>query len=60
MAMASPFSSLQHAISIAREIWFHKMNVWCWLEAISGRSCFNEYLEMANKSIMQFCSSRTL
>ncbi|XP_052116544.1 uric acid degradation bifunctional protein TTL-like [Arachis duranensis] len=53
MAMASPFSSLQHAISVAREIWFHKMNVWCWLEAISGRSCFNKYLEMANKSIMQ-------
>ncbi|RYR27209.1 hypothetical protein Ahy_B02g061552 [Arachis hypogaea] len=53
MAMASPFSSLEHAISVAREIWFRKMNVWCWLEAISGRSCFNEYLEMANESIMQ-------
>ncbi|QHN75687.1 Uric acid degradation bifunctional protein TTL [Arachis hypogaea] len=53
MAMASPFSSLEHAISVAREIWFRKLNVWCWLEAISGRSCFNEYLEMANESTMQ-------
>ncbi|RYR08164.1 hypothetical protein Ahy_B05g075725 [Arachis hypogaea] len=53
MAMASPFSLLEHAISVSREIWFHKMNVWCWLEAILGRSCFNEYLEMANESIMQ-------
>ncbi|XP_072054950.1 uric acid degradation bifunctional protein TTL-like [Arachis hypogaea] len=53
MAMASPFSSLELAISLAIEIWFHKMNVWCWLEAISRRSCYNEYLEMANESIMQ-------
>ncbi|QHO38900.1 uncharacterized protein DS421_4g124430 [Arachis hypogaea] len=53
MSMVSPFSSLEHAISVAREIWFRKMNMWCWLEAISGRSCFNEYLKMANESIMQ-------
>ncbi|XP_057724004.1 uric acid degradation bifunctional protein TTL-like [Arachis stenosperma] len=53
MAIASPFSSLEHAISLAIEIWFHKMNVWCWLEAISRRSCYNEYLKLANESIMQ-------
>ncbi|RYQ99333.1 hypothetical protein Ahy_B07g087266 [Arachis hypogaea] len=53
MTMTSPFSSLEHAIFVAREIWFHKMNAWCWLEAILGCFCFNEYLEMANESIMQ-------
>ncbi|XP_057739737.1 uncharacterized protein LOC130956764 [Arachis stenosperma] len=53
MAMVSPFSSLEHAISIAREIWFRKVNVRGWLEAISGRSCINQYLEMANETVMQ-------
>ncbi|KAL4374232.1 hypothetical protein AHAS_Ahas05G0161200 [Arachis hypogaea] len=41
MAMASPFTSLEHAIAVARDIWFHKVNVKCWLEAISGCSCVN-------------------
>ncbi|XP_057756067.1 uric acid degradation bifunctional protein TTL-like [Arachis stenosperma] len=45
MAMASPFSSLEHAITITRDIWYRKLNVRSWLEAISGRSCSNEYLE---------------
>ncbi|RYR67744.1 hypothetical protein Ahy_A03g014134 [Arachis hypogaea] len=53
MAMASPFSSLEHAISIAKDIWFCKVNVRCWLEAISGRSYFNQYLEMTSESTMQ-------
>ncbi|XP_016191747.1 uric acid degradation bifunctional protein TTL-like [Arachis ipaensis] len=53
MAMVSLFSSLEYAISVARDIWFHKVNVRCWLEAISGHSCFNQYLDTANESIMQ-------
>ncbi|RYR20553.1 hypothetical protein Ahy_B03g065724 [Arachis hypogaea] len=53
IAMASSFSSLEHAISIARDIWFRKANVRCWLEAISGRSCFNQYLKMMSESTMQ-------
>ncbi|RYR20499.1 hypothetical protein Ahy_B03g065656 [Arachis hypogaea] len=53
MAMASPFSSLEHAITVARDIWYRKLNVRSWLEAISGRSCSNEYLETANKATVQ-------
>ncbi|RYR74146.1 hypothetical protein Ahy_A02g008773 [Arachis hypogaea] len=52
MAMASPFSLLEYAISVARDIWFRKVNVRCWLKAISRRYCFNQYLKMANESIM--------
>ncbi|XP_020988951.1 uric acid degradation bifunctional protein TTL-like [Arachis duranensis] len=50
MAMASPFSSLEHAITVSRDIWSHKLNVRSWLEAISGRSCSNEYLKTANEA----------
>ncbi|XLR50309.1 hypothetical protein S83_000981 [Arachis hypogaea] len=53
MVVASPFSSLEHAIVVATDIWFHKVNVRCWLEAISGRSCFNEYLKTTNNYTMQ-------
>ncbi|RYR58087.1 hypothetical protein Ahy_A05g023772 [Arachis hypogaea] len=53
IAMASPFSSLKHAIAVVRDIWLHKLNVRSWLEAISGRSCSNEYLETANKATVQ-------
>ncbi|RYR14734.1 hypothetical protein Ahy_B04g071420 [Arachis hypogaea] len=65
MAMASLFSSLEHAITVARDIWSRKLNVRSWLEAISGRSCSNEYLEMANEATMNFmngdqCTRRNL
>ncbi|RYQ95137.1 hypothetical protein Ahy_B08g090189 [Arachis hypogaea] len=53
MAMASPFSSLEHAITAARDIWSRKLNVRSWLEALSGRSCSNEYLETANEATVQ-------
>ncbi|XP_015970812.1 uric acid degradation bifunctional protein TTL-like [Arachis duranensis] len=53
MAMASPFPSLKHVITVARDIWSRKLNVRSWLEAISGRSCSNEYLEMANEATVQ-------
>ncbi|XP_057722937.1 uric acid degradation bifunctional protein TTL-like isoform X2 [Arachis stenosperma] len=53
MTIASPFSSLEHAITVARDIWSRKLNVRSWLEALSGRSCSNEYLEMANASTVQ-------
>ncbi|KAL4393522.1 hypothetical protein AHAS_Ahas02G0060400 [Arachis hypogaea] len=44
MAMASPFSLLEYAISVARDIWFRKVNVRCWLKAISRRY-FNDSLD---------------
>ncbi|RYR26990.1 uric acid degradation bifunctional protein TTL-like [Arachis hypogaea] len=53
MAMASPFSSLEHAITVARDIWYRKLNVRSWLEAISGRSYSNEYLKTANEATVQ-------
>ncbi|XP_016178664.1 uric acid degradation bifunctional protein TTL-like [Arachis ipaensis] len=53
MAMASPFSSLEHAITVARDIWSRKLNVRSWLEALSGRSCSNEYLKTANEATVQ-------
>ncbi|RYR48012.1 hypothetical protein Ahy_A07g034005 [Arachis hypogaea] len=53
MALASPFSSLEHAITVARDIWSRKLNVRSWLEALSGRSCSNEYLETANEATVQ-------
>ncbi|XP_016206211.1 uric acid degradation bifunctional protein TTL-like [Arachis ipaensis] len=56
MAMTSPFSSLEHAITVARDIWYRKLNVRSWLEAISGRFCSNEYLETANEATVQICS----
>ncbi|GMI72531.1 transthyretin-like protein, allantoin synthase [Hibiscus trionum] len=36
MAMASPFPSLDHAISIAKDIWFNKVDVIGWLEAFAA------------------------
>ncbi|XP_015949588.1 uncharacterized protein LOC107474475 [Arachis duranensis] len=53
MSLASPFSSLEHAITVARDIWSRKWNVRSWLEALSGRSCSNEYLETANEATVQ-------
>ncbi|RYQ79623.1 hypothetical protein Ahy_Scaffold2g107555 [Arachis hypogaea] len=51
--MASRFSSLEHAITVARDIWSRKLNIRSWLEAISGGSCSNKYLEMANEATVQ-------
>nr|AKF43387.1 transthyretin-like S-allantoin synthase protein [Hypseocharis bilobata] len=36
MAMASPFSSLQDAVTTARDIWFNKVDVNGWLEAFDA------------------------
>ncbi|XP_054781123.1 uric acid degradation bifunctional protein TTL isoform X2 [Prosopis cineraria] len=42
MAIASPFSSLQDAISAAQEIWFNKVDVNGWLEAFSAHPQIGE------------------
>ncbi|CAJ1948680.1 unnamed protein product [Sphenostylis stenocarpa] len=36
MVLASPFSSLEHAISVARKIWFNNVDVNGWLQAFSA------------------------
>ncbi|KAL4316214.1 hypothetical protein AHAS_Ahas15G0262700 [Arachis hypogaea] len=56
ISIASPFSSLEHAITVARDIWFCKLNARCWLEAISGRFCSNEFLETTNEVTIQALS----
>ncbi|KAL4328783.1 hypothetical protein AHAS_Ahas13G0234600 [Arachis hypogaea] len=35
MASASPFSSLQHALDVASDIWYNKINVHSWLIALN-------------------------
>ncbi|KAK8629716.1 hypothetical protein V6N13_078547 [Hibiscus sabdariffa] len=42
MAMASPFPSLDHAISIAKDIWFNKVDVLGWLEAFAAHPPIGE------------------
>ncbi|WVZ17220.1 hypothetical protein V8G54_010202 [Vigna mungo] len=36
MVLASPFSSLQHAVSVARDVWFNNVDVNGWLQAFSA------------------------
>jgi 5-hydroxyisourate hydrolase/2-oxo-4-hydroxy-4-carboxy-5-ureidoimidazoline decarboxylase len=36
MALASPFASLEEAVSAARDIWFNKVDVHAWLQAFSA------------------------
>ncbi|MED6177055.1 hypothetical protein PIB30_094110 [Stylosanthes scabra] len=45
MVSASPFVSLDHAITIARDIFLNELDVSCWVEALSSRDCFDQYLE---------------
>ncbi|XP_050237363.1 uric acid degradation bifunctional protein TTL-like [Mercurialis annua] len=36
MKLASPFTSLEQAVAVARDIWFNKVDVHGWLEAFSS------------------------
>nr|XP_011469582.1 PREDICTED: uric acid degradation bifunctional protein TTL isoform X2 [Fragaria vesca subsp. vesca] len=36
MAKASPFSSLEEAVTVARDVWFNKVDVTGWLQAFSA------------------------
>ncbi|XP_027335119.1 uric acid degradation bifunctional protein TTL isoform X2 [Abrus precatorius] len=36
MASASPFSSFDHAVSVARDVWFNHVDVNAWLQAFSA------------------------
>ncbi|MED6185553.1 hypothetical protein PIB30_058244 [Stylosanthes scabra] len=53
MASSSPFRSLDHAIDVAKHIFLNKLDVGCWLEALSYRDCFNTYITMATESTKQ-------
>ncbi|MED6207884.1 hypothetical protein PIB30_039796 [Stylosanthes scabra] len=53
MVSTAPFSSLDHAITVARDIWFNKLDLSCWIEALSSRDCLNQYLTDATESTLQ-------
>ncbi|MED6115132.1 hypothetical protein PIB30_087311, partial [Stylosanthes scabra] len=53
MVSASPFVSLDHAITIARDIFLHELDVSCWVEALSSRDCFDQYLKDATETTLQ-------
>ncbi|KAL4394438.1 hypothetical protein AHAS_Ahas02G0152000 [Arachis hypogaea] len=36
MAFASPFSSLQHALNVASDVWCNKTNIHSWLIALNA------------------------
>ncbi|MED6168945.1 hypothetical protein PIB30_016632 [Stylosanthes scabra] len=53
MVSTAPFSSLDHAIIVSRDIWFNKLDLSCWIEALSSRDCLNQYLTNATESTVQ-------
>ncbi|MED6185449.1 hypothetical protein PIB30_057207 [Stylosanthes scabra] len=53
MVSVASFSSLDHAITIARDIWFNKLDLSCWIEALFSRDCLNKYLTDATESTIQ-------
>ncbi|XLR27841.1 hypothetical protein S83_055741 [Arachis hypogaea] len=42
MASASPFSSLQHALDVASDVWFNKINIHSWLVALNAHTNISE------------------
>ncbi|MED6118941.1 hypothetical protein PIB30_007446 [Stylosanthes scabra] len=53
MVSFSPFKSLDHAITVARDIFLNQLDVSCWVEALSYRDCFDQYLTDANETTVQ-------
>ncbi|MBA0784437.1 hypothetical protein Gotri_026706 [Gossypium trilobum] len=50
MALASPFPSVDHAISVAKDIWFDKVDVIGWLEAFAAHPKIGESPSSHTKS----------
>ncbi|TYI78406.1 hypothetical protein E1A91_D06G209600v1 [Gossypium mustelinum] len=50
MALASPFPSVDHAISVAKDIWFDKVDVIGWLEAFAAHPQIGESPSSHTKS----------
>ncbi|MED6183125.1 hypothetical protein PIB30_035154 [Stylosanthes scabra] len=53
MVSFSPFKSLDHAITVARDIFLNQLDVSCWVEALSSRDCFDQYLADAKETTVQ-------
>ncbi|MED6167369.1 hypothetical protein PIB30_002344 [Stylosanthes scabra] len=49
----SPFKSLDHTITVVRDIFLNKLDVLCWVEALSSKDCFDQYLADANETTVQ-------
>ncbi|RYR15500.1 hypothetical protein Ahy_B04g072256 [Arachis hypogaea] len=55
MIDASPFSSLDHATSFARQLWFKESRIQSWQDAFSGHSHLYQAIGHAPASIMRVC-----
>ncbi|KAL4397043.1 hypothetical protein AHAS_Ahas01G0152400 [Arachis hypogaea] len=53
MIEASPFSSLDHATSFARQLWFKESRIQSWLDAFSGQSHLYRAISQALASLMR-------
>ncbi|RYR66676.1 hypothetical protein Ahy_A03g012729 [Arachis hypogaea] len=53
MIEASPFSSLDHATSFARQLWFKESRIQSWLDAFSGQSHLFRAISYAPGSMMR-------
>ncbi|QHO06545.1 Uric acid degradation bifunctional protein TTL [Arachis hypogaea] len=53
MIDASPFSSLDHATSFARQLWFNESRIQSWLDAFSGHSHLYRAIRYAPASMMR-------
>ncbi|KAL4287049.1 hypothetical protein AHAS_Ahas19G0147300 [Arachis hypogaea] len=52
MVQASPFSSLEHAILFARDLWFNKSLIQSWLNVFSAQLHIDEAAKFAPRPIM--------
>ncbi|XP_020978166.1 uric acid degradation bifunctional protein TTL-like [Arachis ipaensis] len=48
---ASPFSSLEHATSFARDLWFNTLPVQSWLDAFSAHMDIGDAITIAHREI---------
>ncbi|KAL4304963.1 hypothetical protein AHAS_Ahas16G0030800 [Arachis hypogaea] len=55
MIEASLFSSLDHATSFARQLWFKESRIQSWLNAFSGQSHLYRAIGHAPTSLMRVC-----
>ncbi|XP_020967878.1 uncharacterized protein LOC107619460 isoform X1 [Arachis ipaensis] len=53
MIEVSPFSSLDHATSFARQLWFNQSRIQSWLDAFSGQSHLYRAIRDAPASLMR-------
>ncbi|QHN92695.1 uncharacterized protein DS421_17g586060 [Arachis hypogaea] len=60
MIDASPFSSLDHATSFARQLWFKKSRIQSWLDAFSRHRHLTRAIGYASATIMKAHYQNTL